>query len=237
MKELTGLILMAVLGIYYFCRKKTDRKKALFCKAAATSVPGILLAVSMIEGNVQNVSAGGDSTGFTAAAGAALAAIVFYMAADVLLECRFILGAVCFSIGHVWMTAGFFLSREAVLYSDGHIDTEFLLSASGAFIVFVAAAVAALHRYFHQLKQKKLFYPMLGYIAVLGIMASLATASGIRTGGAPGAAAAAGGICFAVSDILLGRNRLGKRRSRVRGAAVLILYYLAVYLFALRFWI
>ena len=203
MKELTGLILMAVLGTYYFCRKK----------AAATSVPGILLAVSMIEGNVQNVSAGGNGTGFTVAAGATLAAIVFYMAADVLLECRFILGAVCFSIGHVWMTAGFFLSREAALYSDCHIDTEFLLSASGAFIVFVAAAVAALHRYFHQLKQKKL------------------------TGGAPGAAAAAGGICFAVSDILLGRNRLGKRRSRVRGAAVLILYYLAVYLFALRFWI
>ncbi len=226
MKELTGLILMAVLGTYYFCRKKTDRRKALFCKAAATSVPGILLAVSMIEGNVQNVGAG-----------VTLAAIVFYMAADVLLECRFILGAVCFSIGHVWMTAGFFLSREAALYSDCHIDTEFLLSASGAFIVFIAAAVAALHRYFHQLKQKKLFYPMLGYIAVLGIMASLATASGIRTGGAPGAAAAAGGICFAVSDILLGRNRLGKRRSRVRGAAVLILYYLAVYLFALRFWI
>ena len=179
----------------------------------------------MIEGNVQNVSAGGNGTGFTVAAGATLAAIVFYMAADVLLECRFILGAVCFSIGHVWMTAGFFLSREAAPYSDCHIDTEFLLSASGAFIVFVAAAVAALHRYFHQLKQKKLFYPMLGYIAVLGIMASLATASGIRTGGAPG------------SDILLGRNRLGKRRSRVRGAAVLILYYLAVYLFTLRFWI
>ena len=55
--------------------------------------------------------------------------------------------------------------------------------------------------------------------------------------GQHGLAAAAGGICFAVSDILLGRNRLGKRRSRVRGAAVLILYYLAVYLFALRFWI
>ena len=84
MKELTGLILMAVLGTYYFCRKKTDRKKALFCKAAATSVPGILLAVSMIEGNVQNVSAGGNGTGFTVAAGATLAAIVFYMAADVL---------------------------------------------------------------------------------------------------------------------------------------------------------
>lgn len=226
MKELTGLIVMAVFGTYYFVRKKTDRKKALFCKAAATSVPGILLAVSMIEGNVQN-----------AGAGATLAAIGFYMVADVLLECRFIPGAVCFSIGHVWMAAGFFLSREAALYSDGHIDAGFLLSVSGAFIVFIAAAVAALHRYFHQLKQKKLFYLMLVYIVVLGIMASLAAASGIRTGGAPGAAAAAGGICFAVSDILLGRNRLGKRRSRVRGAAVLILYYLAVYLFALRFWI
>ena len=69
MKELTGLILMAVLGTYYFCRKKTDQRKGLFCKAAATSVPGILLAVSMIEGNVQNVSAGGNGTGFSVAAG------------------------------------------------------------------------------------------------------------------------------------------------------------------------
>ena len=49
MKELTGLILMAVLGTYYFCRKKTDRKKALFCKAAATSVPGVLLVVSNLK--------------------------------------------------------------------------------------------------------------------------------------------------------------------------------------------
>ena len=68
-------------------------------------------------------------------------------------------------------------------------------------------------------------------------MASLATASGIRTGGAPGAAAAAGGICFAVSDILLGRNRLGKEKAACAGRRSLILYYLAVYLFALRFWI
>ena len=152
MKELTGLILMAVLGTYYFCRKKTDRKKALFCKAAATSVPGILLAVSMIEGNVQNVSAGGNGTGFTVAVGATLAAIVFYMAADVLLECRFILGAVCFSIGHVWMAAGFFLSREAALPLYGlfsglvirliNIPTGLALAVAMSLVPAISAAKA-----------------------------------------------------------------------------------------------
>ena len=49
-------------------------------------------------------------------------------------------------------------------------------------------------------------------------------------------AQAAGGLCFAVSDVLLGRNRLGKHRSKLCSALVLILYYAAVYLFAMRLW-
>lgn len=233
MTEITGLILMAVLGIYYFCRKKTDRKKALFCKAAATSVPGILLLL-----HAAGISGSGVSeAGIYAPVIATLAAVIFYMAADVLLECRFTLGAFCFSIGHVCMTAGFCLNADRGFLFCGRADMEALLTAVLIFALFAAAAVMALHRYFRQLLQKKLFYPMLAYIIVLGIMTSASVTAGIRAGGATGIAAGAGGICFAVSDILLGRNRFGKKRSSVRGAAVLILYYLAVYLFAMRLWI
>lgn len=233
MKDIIGLILMAVLGTYYFCRKKKDRTKALFCKAAATSVPGILLLIYAAGGPATD-SLESDIYGAMAAT---LAAVVFYMTADVLLECRFIRGAICFSIGHVCMTAGFFFSSETAFISGNRADVTALMTAVVIFVLFAAGALTALRRYFRQLRQKKLFYPMLAYIAILGIMASTAVAWGIGTGGRAGISAAAGGICFAVSDILLGRNRLGKKRSTVRGAAVLILYYLAVYFFAMRFWI
>ena len=88
------------------------------------------------------------------------------------------------------------------------------------------------------------------YITVLSIMAALAIVSGVmgssRTpgvseadslGGLTALIPATGGACFVVSDILLGINRLGKKRSSVRGAFVLILYYAAVYLFAMRIWL
>ena len=71
---------------------------------------------------------------------------------------------------------------------------------------------------------------LLAYVLVLSMMAALAVTAG-------GVVPAAGGLCFAVSDVLLGRNRLGKHRSKVRGALVLILYYAAVYLFAMRLWL
>ena len=163
-----------------------------------------------------------------------LAAIVFYMAADVLLECRFIWGAVCFGIGHICMAAGFLLSGESVLHPEKNggytVDIGLFCLALAVFAALMASACAALHRYFHSLKKKKLFYPLLAYVLILSLMAALAVTAG-------GLIPAAGGLCFAVSDVLLGRNRLGKRRSAVCGAFVLILYYAAVYLFAMRLWI
>ena len=71
-------------------------------------------------------------------------------------------------------------------------------------------------------------------------MAALAVTDGVQKGMLSGNwnawIPAAGGICFVISDILLGQNRFGKRRSRKKGAAVLILYYLSVYLFSMRLW-
>ena len=239
MAGIFGVVLMAVLGAYYFLNKKRHRKTALFCKALATSVSGLLL-LGYLYGARTGESAGGVLSGWAdgvileAAFAGTLAAIVFYMAADVLLECRFIWGAVCFGIGHICMAAGFLLSGESVLHPEKNggytVDTGLFCLALAVFAALMASACAALHRYFHSLKKKKLFYPLLAYVLILSLMAALAVTAG-------GLIPAAGGLCFAVSDVLLGRNRLGKRRSAVCGAFVLILYYAAVYLFAMRLWI
>lgn len=239
MAGIFGVVLMAVLGTYYFRNKKRHRKTALFCKALATSVSGLLL-LGYLYGARTGESAGGVLSGWAdgvileAAFAGTLAAIVFYMAADVLLECRFIWGAMCFGIGHICMAAGFLLSGESVLHPEKNggytVDTGLFCLALAVFAALMASACAALHRYFHSLKKKKLFYPLLAYVLILSLMAALAVTAG-------GLIPAAGGLCFAVSDVLLGRNRLGKRRSAVCGAFVLILYYAAVYLFAMRLWI
>lgn len=239
MAGIFGVVLMAVLGTYYFRNKKRHRKAALFCKALATSVSGLLL-LGYLYGARTGKSAGAVLSGWAdgvileAAFAGTLAAIVFYMAADVLLECRFIWGAVCFGIGHICMAAGFLLSGESVLHPEKNggytVDTGLFCLALAVFAALMASACAALHRYFHSLKKKKLFYPLLAYVLILSLMAALAVTAG-------GLIPAAGGLCFAVSDVLLGRNRLGKRRSAVCGAFVLILYYAAVYLFAMRLWI
>ena len=239
MAGIFGVVLMAVLGTYYFRNKKRHRKTALFCKALATSVSGLLL-LGYLYGARTGESAGAVLSGWAdgvileAAFAGTLAAIVFYMAADVLLECRFIWGAVCFGIGHICMAAGFLLSGESVLHPEKNggytVDTGLFCLALAVFAALMASACAALHRYFHSLKKKKLFYPLLAYVLILSLMAALAVTAG-------GLIPAAGGLCFAVSDVLLGRNRLGKRRSAVCGAFVLILYYAAVYLFAMRLWI
>ena len=254
MAGIFGVVLMAVLGTYYFRNKKRHRKAALLCKALATSVSGLLL-FGYLYGTRTGKSAGAVLSGWAdgvipeAAFAGTLAAIVFYMAADVLLECRFIWGAVCFGIGHICMAAGFLLSGESVLHLGENgpfaVDTGLLGLTLAFCAVFAAAACSALHCYFYSLQKKKLFYPMLAYLLILSMMAALAVTAGVRAGfggsggisAAKGMIPAAGGLCFAVSDVLLGRNRLGKHRSVVCGALVLLLYYAAVYLFAMRLWI
>ena len=237
---------MAVLGTYYFLNKKTRKKSALVCKALATALPGLLMLYWFFY--VQGGSASGASFIWP------LAAIVCYMAADVLLECKFIAGAVCFSAGHLCMIVSFLTEGIPGLY-DGiagmfyfDFNTLFLFVFSA--VVFIKCAFEAFRKYFPHLKAKGLFVSAVAYITVLSIMAALAIVSGVmgssRTpgvseadslGGLTALIPATGGACFVVSDILLGINRLGKKRSSVRGAFVLILYYAAVYLFAMRIWL
>lgn len=231
---------MAALGTYYFRNKKTYKVSALACKALATALPGVLLLYWYVH-----VQAGAAGANMAATADLSffctLAAILCYMAADVLLECRFVAGAVCFSVGHLCMI-GSFLSGEGLglirrtekgVEPDFRMVLFFILAAA----VYILCASDALKKYFLRLKAKRLFVPAAAYITVLSIMSALGAVSEIRhPGGLTAVIPALGGGCFVISDILLGINRLGKKRSPVRGAFVLILYYAAVYLFAMRFW-
>lgn len=216
---------MILLGTYYFQRKKSDRVKALACKAGATAMPGLLL-----------LCYGMENGGLTAAGYWTLAAVLFYMAADVLLECRFVWGAVSFAVGHLCMIAGFVAGMVGGGITQGEC-IRFLRIVVILFCVYVGAACLALRRYIPHLRAKKLFLPAAAYLVILSAMAACAASAGSIKGGISGAVLAAGGICFVVSDVLLGQNRLGRKRSRVKGAAVLVLYYLAVYLFAAGIWI
>ena len=208
-----------VLGTFYIRLKKREKIKALACKALATFMPALLLlrAVPSVEQGAIPVSLFSWT----------LAALVFYIAADVLLECRFVLGAVIFSAGHLCMIIGFLTGGEVSGGSAGII----LLTA-----FFVVAACFAVRRHIPHLKGKRLLLPAIAYVAVLSVMASLGVIAGLQEGNCDGLFSALGGVAFVVSDILLGMNRLGRKRSRARGAAVLILYYLAVYLLSMRVW-
>ena len=208
-----------VLGTFYIRLKKREKTKALACKALATFMPALLLlrAVPSVEQGAIPVSLFSWT----------LSALVFYIAVDVLLECRFVLGAVIFSAGHLCMIIGFLTGGEVSGGSAGII----LLTA-----FFVVAACFAVRRHIPHLKGKRLLLPAIAYVAVLSVMASLGVIAGLQTGNCIGMFSALGGVAFVVSDILLGMNRLGRKRSRARGAAVLILYYLAVYLLSIRVW-
>lgn len=219
----------AVLGTIYVSLKKKDKPKALTCKALATFMPTLLLLraiPSVGQGEIPALLFGWT-----------LAALAFYIAADVLLECRFVLGALTFSAGHLCMIAGFLAGGElsGTRGPTGPGRTEWvgciLLTA-----LFVGAACFAVRRHIPHLKGKRLLLPAIAYVAVLSVMASLGVIAGLQEGNCDGLFSALGGVAFVVSDILLGMNRLGRKRSRARGAAVLILYYLAVYLLSMRVW-
>lgn len=253
-----AVALMVCFGTYYFLNKKSHRQRAFACKALATAMPGVLLIWHAVADGGIFMLPGGGGTGMTAtdvsgmtapettdlaAAGfwLTLAAVLFYMTADVLLECMFVLGAISFAVGHLLMSAGLLAGGRSVLTwgenGSWAVRGSLVLWACAAFLIFTVSAVIALRKYLVHLKKKKLFYPAAAYVTVLSIMASLAVASGIRLGGLRGLIPAAGGVCFVVSDVLLGRNRLGKKRSPVIGALVLILYYLAVYLLAVSYFV
>ena len=73
---------------------------------------------------------------------------------------------------------------------------------------------------------------MVGYGALLSFMTAMALAVAREMGGMAGMFMAAGGICFYISDNILGFRILHETQSRVLSAVLLTLYYSAVYFIA-----
>ena len=190
MWEILAAAAMVCFGTYYFLNKKKHRRIALACKAFATAMPGAPFDPVCLEnpglirfGTVSSGSAGAagcqELSGISAAAfWFTLAAIVFYMAADVLLECRFVLGAVSFAAGHILMLAGILLgTADAGSFVEAG-RVRFLCFALILFCVYAGAACFILRSFIPHLRAKKLFLPAAAYIVVLSMMAACAGAAG-----------------------------------------------------------
>ena len=243
-----------ILGTLYVRLKKKDKPKALTCKALATLMPTLLLLRAIPSVGKGEISA--LLFGWT------FAALAFYIAADVLLECRFVLGALTFSAGHLCMIFGFLTGGElsgrfsgthgladgnapggipeAAIAVTAAASDPGLAEWAGCILLaaaFAGAACFAVRRHIPHLKGKRLLLPAIAYVVILSVMASLGVTAGLRAENYAGLFPALGGIAFVVSDILLGLNRLGRKRSQARGAAVLSRNYLAVYRLSMRVWV
>lgn len=197
---------MAVFGTIYGSLKGKKGKKELVFKALATSM-SVILALE--------AAWGADSLHrWMIAAG-----LVFCMAADVLLELKFLCGVVTFGFAHICLLLALIQVSEVRWYT--------ILLTAGMYLVFLAAFAKCLP----SLGGLKL--PAVVYPALLCGMAALAVTYGIQNQSFHAFTLAAGGICFVVSDFILARRYLMEKKERWYGIAVLLFYYSAVYLIAL----
>lgn len=201
---------MAVLGAVYITGRERKKKKVLVFKAVATLLADVPAVCYALE------------TG-TVPAWCFAAGIFLYACADVLLEVKFMSGVVCFGAGHFCLIAGM------LGYVKPQIVTALVLAAE------YGAAYRIFRPYLKRLKKLKL--PAIIYTGFLcGMSAMIFTAAAAEQGAAAWIRAA-GSICFLVSDGMIGWNFVHRRRTRLSGTVLMILYYLAVYLLGAAFYL
>lgn len=194
---------MLIFGLVYFFWKESGSKKPLVFKALATFMP-VLLALCYAR-----------NTG-SFSAWCVFAGLFCYMAADVLLEIWFLTGVAFFGAGHICVMIGV-VQRNGVSW--------YVLAA---FAVLYGGMFLAIRRYMGELRG--LLVPGLIYAALLCLMAALTVAAGITSYSLSTILMGAGGVCFVVSDTILGWSHLSGKRRRQNSAILLALYYMAVYL-------
>ena len=132
--------------------------------------------------------------------------------ADWVIEFKLMPGAVLFGCAHLCFIAAF------ALKSGG--------SASWTCLILLAGALAGLFLYAQKKGKSSLpAAPFAAYIALICLMAALAVNCGALFG--------IGALLFVASDTLLGLRLFGKISFPHSGTAVMVSYYLALYLFAL----
>lgn len=198
-------VFMVLFGCIYFFRKDGKSRRPLVFKAAATCMP-VLLAL------YKALTAKEISSWFL------FAGIVCYMAADVLLELWFLSGVTAFGIGHICVILSLIGSGAASWYT------------AAAFLVLYGGMFLVVRKYLKDLGN--LLLPGFFYAALLCLMAAMAVSLGIGRQNPASILTGIGGVCFVVSDTILGWSHLSGKQSRRYSAALLILYYTAVYLLA-----
>ena len=182
------------------------RKKKLLFKALATCMPVAVALLYTLRAGEQ-----GRFVSLLILAGAFLC-----MTADVLLELVFLAGVAAFALGHVcFLTAYIHLTPVRLM-----TVILFLLLLHGKFLPnFGSQAIY-----------------LVGYGALLSFMTAMAFTVAVQSEGPAGKLMAAGGICFYISDNILGFRILHEKNNRLSGAVLLTLYYSAVYLIAAGLW-
>ena len=138
------------------------------------------------------------------------AALTLCMAADVLLETRFLMGVACFGTAHVCLITAFIL-RGGAAFPYG-------------LLVLAPVAAFVLHRFWPHM-ERKLRPALVAYACVLCVMGAFGM--GKVAQGASGLLTALGALLFIVSDILVGKEILTPQ-SRIFQAVAMALYYAAV---------
>lgn len=150
-------------------------------------------------------------------------ALLLCMAADVLLEIRFLTGVAAFGAAHVCLILSFL--EDFQLFAGPVL--LWILLYGGMFLGF--------RRFLKQLG--KLTVPGFIYAALLCAVCALSICRFLTLGTLSSGSAALGGICFFASDNILAYCTLSGSRSKRNSAILLTLYYSAVYFLAVSLYI
>ena len=203
---IAAAVLTAAFGQYYF------RKKKLLFKALATCMPVAVALLYTLRAGEQ-----GRFVSLLILAGAFLC-----MTADVLLELVFLAGVAAFALGHVCFLTAYI-----------HLTPVRLMTV--ILFVLLLTVMLLLHGKFLPNFGSQAIY-LVGYGALLSFLTAMAFTVAVQSEGPAGKLMAAGGICFYISDNILGFRILHEKNNRLSGAVLLALYYSAVYLIAAGLW-
>lgn len=202
---IVAVSLMIIFGILYKGLEGRWGKRTLVFKAAATAVAVAVCLLGTFEHPAPAslmVSAG----------------LICCMAADVLLEIAFIPGGGLFGAGHIFLTAAYWI------WNPPSWKTL-------ALFLIVYVVVFLMFRKDLPMLGRKKGLPLV-YLFFLGAMSSMAVSLYLDRPSVWTGCAAAGGICFLLSDVMIAWRVVKKRKERWLDRLLLTLYYAAVYLIA-----
>ena len=200
---ITTTVCMCISAVLYGYFRGKWGNKSLIWKALATAMAGIIAAFYAVTAE--------ETYGWFI-----LAAVVLCMTADIVLEIDFIKGILIFGCAHICFSAAYIqLARVRI-------------STFIAFVIIYICVLALFHKDIKNLKNLKI--PAFIYMALLVFMVSMAWTVYSAGNSGQGFMLLIGAVCFLVSDCIIGFRTLRDKQSILYGAAILILYYSAVYL-------